>query len=370
MKRKDVICVLLGVLLALSFLCCNAFAENDYGASDIENAIPENAAEKLDELGITSNNESITSNLTIKSIFDMLVNAICEQATSPLRMLALFVAVILLSALLESFKGSEKSSVSEVFDIVSILSGAGILTIFFCEIMAAVTAGTSALSTFLLTFVPSFGGILTVNGLSGTAAVYNALIITATQVFSYISTAFIMPASTSLLGISLAGTVNPDLHIENIASFAKKAICWILGLIMTVFSGLLSIQSFITSSADSVALRAARFTFSSGIPIVGGAVADALSTVQGGMQLIKSNIGVFGIITIVVIILPPLISVLSYKLVLSVAEAVCSVFGVTKLNSLVKCAQSILSVFMAILVFFSLCAVVSTALMLAINTTV
>lgn len=52
---------------------------------------------------------------------------------------------------------------------------------------------------------------------------------------------------------------------------------------MTVFTGLLSIQSIVGTSADTLGVKAAKFVVSNFVPIVGSAVADAYTTMRSGL---------------------------------------------------------------------------------------
>ena len=129
----------------------------------------------------------------------------------------------------------------------------------------------------------------------------------------------------------------------------------------------MGMQSFITSSADSVAMKAAKFAVSNSVPIVGGAVSDALSTVKGSLALVKSSMGTFGIIAGVSLVMPALVSVICYKLALTIAAAISDMFGVSSLTSLLKSGESVITIIMSLLFCFMIMIIVSTALILAIG---
>lgn len=68
-----------------------------------------------------------------------------------------------------------------------------------------------------------------------------------------------------------------------------------------------------------------------------------------------------------VMILPPLITVALYRLALSVAEAFSSVFGIKELSELFKAAGWVMSIIMAVIVCFLLLNTISAVIMLAIG---
>ena len=134
---------------------------------------------------------------------------------------------------------------------------------------------------------------------------------------------------------------------------------------MTVFMSILSVQTFVTSSADSVLIRTAKFAVSSGVPIVGGTISDAVSTVHGSLALIKSSVGTYGLIAAAVIILPTLINVVCYRLSVTAAEAVSDIFGVKELSSLLKSCGAVMSIIIAVIVCFLLLNTIAAVIMLA-----
>lgn len=86
---------------------------------------------------------------------------------------------------------------------------------------------------------------------------------------------------------------------------------------MTVFTGLLSIQSIVGTSADTLGVKAAKFVVSNFVPIVGSAVADAYTTMRSGLGLLRGATGAFGIIALCVTLLPPILETLCLYLAMT-----------------------------------------------------
>ena len=54
-----------------------------------------------------------------------------------------------------------------------------------------------------------------------------------------------------------------------------------------LFSFLLSVQTLLAGAADSLGARTARFALASFVPVAGGMIAEALSTLRGGMAYVR-----------------------------------------------------------------------------------
>lgn len=368
-KRKGFIRFLAAVTAAV-FMCGQAYAEDllDFGREDIIEAVPQEAQDGLQKFGASPYDTEGITEIGAGEFFGFLWENVTTQLEGPLKLFFIYTAVIILCALLSAFKESISSEgLNAVFEVTAVVSGAGAVTFFLSGVIDAAENTVDSLSAFLSTFVPSFAGISAAQGMTGTATLYNTGVIAAVQVFSFISSNVVIPAACGILGVTLAGAISPELRIEKLSGAAKKAINWCLGLMTTLFSGLLSVQTIISASSDSVAMRAAKYTFSSAVPIIGGAASDALSTVHGGLSLIKNSVGAFGLITVAVTVIPVFALILCYRASLWASVTVAELFGVNKLACVISAVEGALSVITAVLVAFSMLAVVSTAVMIAVN---
>ncbi|MCL2693942.1 MAG: stage III sporulation protein AE, partial [Oscillospiraceae bacterium] len=324
------------IFIFLFFLfTLNSRAYENFGQDELMNALPGDVQGILHESQITPDNAGALG-ITPFSVLVSVFGVFADEVTKPLRMLAALVGVILLCAVAETLRDGAGGKGSDVFGVVGVLAGAGLMITYISDCAARAVETLNTGSVFLLTFVPIFAGIMAVCGQLTTASVFSASIVAAGQIFTYITTMLLAPLTSCILGVSTAGAVNPDLRIDRLAETVKKIVVWLLGLLVTVFVGLLSLQSFISTSADTVALRAMKFTVSSSVPFVGGAVSDALATVRGSLNLLRGSTGTFGIIAGLAILVPPLISVFCHKIALSIAAAVCDIFGVNRLSALLK----------------------------------
>ncbi|MCM1299630.1 MAG: stage III sporulation protein AE [Firmicutes bacterium] len=365
MKIKDLLMVIL-LLSSLFFLSSKVYAEDiyDFGGSEIYGALPDEASEKLDELNVSAENGGIE--LTPKKVFENIWGLICENISSPLSILVSVIAVIVLCTVIESLNESG-SKLSEAFNSAGILACSGIICTGFGSVISAAKTAAQGLYSFLSVYIPAFGGIMAANGQTASATAYCGIITVAVELFSQTFTLIVIPLTSCIMGISVAGAVNPDLKINSFASMAQKAVNWILAFVMTVFAGLLSVQGFVGAAADSASMKAVKFTVSGTVPIVGGAVSDALLAVKGSIGVIKASTGSFGIIASAAVILPALISLGLYRLILILLSAVSDCFGTSQLTPLLKSAESVVSILIAVIVCFWTVAVASTALMLAIG---
>ena len=78
-----------------------------------------------------------------------------------------------------------------------------------------------------------------------------------------------------MLAFSVTGAVQSDLRVSAISGGLKNAVVLLLTLLLTIFCGVLSMQSFVTSASDNLAMKTGKLLIGNMVPIVEGAVSDA-----------------------------------------------------------------------------------------------
>jgi stage III sporulation protein AE len=105
--------------------------------------------------------------------------------------------------------------------------------------------------------------------------------------------------------------------LKRIGGFIKWIVNTVLGVFLLAFIGYLNISGAISGSADAATVKAAKFTVSNMVPVVGGILSDAAETVLAGASVLRSAIGVFGMLAIIAMCLTPFLHLgahyLAYK---------------------------------------------------------
>lgn len=351
---------LLLAILALFFFNYRARAEDfDYGREELIEALPDEARDYLDSEQISPESPRVFSfGEALKGAWELLKG----KASAPLRMLCGLCGVVLLCALAESL--AEAGSLKTALSAVGALCGAGIAASAMYEMLQDSLAAISAAANFMLVFIPVLTGISAALGHTLTAAAVNSAILGGTQLFSQLAANFLAPFCGAILGVSTAGAVSPQLKLDKLAEVIKKLVVWGLSLVMTIFMGVLSLQTAVSAASDNAAIKAAKFVVSQGVPLVGGTVSDAVNTLHSGIAIVKSGVGVYGIIAVAVMILPVLASLVCYKAATLAAEGLAEVFGQKELAALFKSFGAVVTIITAIVICVLLINTIAGAIVL------
>ena len=160
----------------------------------------------------------------------------------------------------------------------------------------------------------------------------------------------VVPVCAFCMAAALCQAIGGDTSLRGITSAIRKTYTFTLGLIMTVLLASLSASTTLATAADSLAARTAKLVSSSVIPTVGGAVGETLRTVAASVGVLKSVVGIGGILLVALLVLPTFLSLLATRLVFLLAGGLAEMLGCEKearllgeLGSVFGCLLSVVS---------------------------
>ena len=209
-------------------------------------------------------------------------------------------------------------------------------------------------NSLMLGMIPVAGTVWAMGGNISTASVGSAGLYSFLTISEFFCARTLMPITSLCIAFALCRSLSPELDLQGFSSAIKKTYTFSLGFIMTLMLALLSAQSSLSAAADSTAARAAKMVTSSMIPIVGGSVSETLRTVASSVQYIKSVVGVSGIVFLLMLLLPTLISLLLTRLAFLFSGSVADLLGCERESRLIGELGSIYGCMIAVV---SMCSV-------------
>jgi len=195
----------------------------------------------------------------------------------------------------------------------------------------------------------------------------STLLLGASQTVSYISNFVVVPLLGGYMAISLASSVSPIISRSGIAEGIKKLSFWIMSLMTTLFVGILSIQTAVNASADTLSLKTAKFIIGSSVPVAGTVLSEALTTVTASMGLLKSTVGVYGVIACCAIFLPLIAELLIWRVMLLLTVCVSDLFSLSQISAMLRCVDTVMSVITGIILLTCAMFVISLTVVVTVG---
>lgn len=283
------------------------------------------------------------------------------------KLLVTIVMISVLSMVLETLQTAfERKTVSKVAYTICYLVVLVIAVNSFNVAVGYAKEAIDRMVEFMLAMIPllfallaSMGGILTVS-------VTHPLIVFMIHTIGGMIHRVIFPLLFFSAVLHLVSDISDKYKLNQLAGLLRKVGMGVLGVLFTVFLGVISVRGITSSVTDGVTIRAAKYITGNFVPVVGKMFADATDTVITASLLVKNAIGLSGVIIILFLCAFPAIKILVLALIYNVAAAVMQPLGETPIVScLSTIGKSMLYVFAALaavsLMFFLAVTIMLTA---------
>ncbi len=251
--------------------------------------------------------------------------------------------IVLALSVLESFSDGIKT-VSDLVGATAIaallLGGANSLIHLGSETIRQLSDYGRLLLPVMSTAMAAQGGV------TASTAIYAGTTLFDTVLSSLIAK-LLVPMIYLYLALAAANAAVGEDLLKKGRDFVKWLMTWCLKTILYVFTGYIGITGVISGTTDAAALKAAKITISSAVPVVGGILSDASEAVLVSAGLAKNVAGIYGILAILAVYLGPFLKIGIHYLVLKLTAAVCSVFGSKRITELIGDFSSAMGMLLA-----------------------
>ena len=331
------------------------------GAGDLKYALDDDSRAFFEENDIDASDYGFVNDISVSSVFSHIATFLKSGMKSPLKAGISVLCIILIAAAFTAFNLENEKFAPAVYAATLAVTLIIVTDIWNC-ILTGVNAAKGC-SSFMLAFIPIFIGIMAVSGRTVTAAASNTVLLAATNFLSSAMSFFVLPILGAYLSLSVSTSVSPLLERSGTVGLIKKISVWAMSLISTIFIGILSIQTAVNSAADTLTLKTTKFIVGTSVPVAGAALSEATSTIFASISLLKSSVGIYGIIAIFVILIPIVIELIMWRLILLLDAAIADIFSLSKISGLLRAVDTMLSILLGILLFIGALFIISLTIL-------
>lgn len=250
-----------------------------------------------------------------------------------------------------------------------VIAGIGAAT--FLDVAGCAKETISNLAMFMRTMVPISLATLATSGAFVSAGTFEFTVVSVIEITQWVLEYVFLPLIMMSAAMSLVNNLSKDLNAEKMVQFMNKTTKWGIGVLMTLFVGVMGLQGIVAGSADGLTLKLTKFAASNLIPLVGGALSETAETVMNCSVVIKNAVGVFGIIAVALIVAVPVVKIsaclIMFRLCAAMLQMVCD-------KRMVKCisefADSISGIFAILAVVAVMFIIILTIIINAGNSVV
>ncbi len=355
---------ILFVLLLLFLFQINSFSINE--SQKLWNSIDDSTKEYLNELGVDNLKLEELFKVTPSRVMKFVFNLVMNKTSSLSKKLIIIFVVLVFSSIALSFL-KQTNKMENIIDYVCII----VILSFVMEPIGQLLTDSATViknsAIFINTYLPVMTGVIVASKSPNLAITYNSFSILISNVISVFADKLFVPIISVLFSLNIISSFSVEAFQIKILKTIRRVITIVLSLFSTVFTGLLTTQSILASSSDSIALKGIKFISGTFIPIVGGNVGDAISSVMSSFMIMKNTLGIFIIFVVILINLPVMIELLVWYFFFSFCSIISSLFYMNKITDILDSLASTISLLNIILFFITFILVISTGIIIVMG---
>ena len=315
---------------------------NDLDLSELQQYLDQNGDSYLFNFGNTAKEiveYLIKGNLCSEfgGFLNELFSIIFKDVINLVPAFATVTAVALLSAVVSAAEGSilGKSSAK----IVHLACYSLIILILSSMLIGVVGGCTDCIDNVkkqIEIITPILATLTVLTGGTSSAAIYQPSAVFLSGGAVEIVSCFIFPATVGVVVLNFMSRFNPQMSFSGVTALLKSLMKWVIGITVTVFSIFITAQSSASSLFDGIIFKATKYVVSNSVPIVGNFLSSGFDMLSSAGLLIKSSVGVCGIILLLFEIIKPIITLISFSIILKIVGAIVQPIGENVLYGLLS----------------------------------
>ncbi|MCM3738240.1 stage III sporulation protein AE [Bacillus cytotoxicus] len=263
------------------------------------------------------------------------------------KLLGTLIMLTIFSALLQSLQSAfAKSSVGKIADAVVYM----VLIVFalnsFYVVMTYTRETIQTMIDFILALLPILLALIATGGGVVSVSFFHPIIVFLMNTSGMLMNYIVLPLLLLATILSIVSTMSDQYKVTKLSKLLQNVSVSIIGIFLTIFLGVLSVQGTATAVADGIAVKTAKFVTGNFIPVVGRMFTEAADTVLSASALLKNTVGIVGVVILLLIVAFPAIQIFCIAFIYKFAAAVLQPVGG---GAIIKCldivGRSIIYVF-------------------------
>lgn len=308
----------------------------------------------------------VDTNQLLKNIFPLLGTEIKES----LKVMGSILIIVLIHSVLKSISDNlNNKSVAQITYYVQYILIATVIMTNFSSIITLTKEAVGNMISFIQLLFPLLMTLMLASGSVVSVNLVQPIILFIINLISNIFQSIIIPIILVGTALAIVSKISDRIQIDKLSKFLKSSAVWVIGILLTIFVGVLSIEGTLGSSVDGITAKTAKAAVSSFIPVVGKVLGDAVDTVIGCSAILKNAIGIVGVIVVIAICITPILKLAIITIIYHLTAALCEPIADSKIVSLISQMADTFKILLAIVCSISVMLIIGITLVINISNT-
>ena len=274
---------------------------------------------------------------SLKQIGEKGMDSLEGLVKSTLRSCLLILVITLLCGLAEGLEASTGGDPLKLTTLAAILS---ITAVAVGDVHSLLGMGEETISNMEALgdiLLPAVSMATAASGTPASAAVKYGITIIFSDLLIRLIHRLLIPLCYAYVAAGVAWAALGNEGLKRVGALLKWLITILLSVFLLAFIAYLNLSGVISGGADAATVKAAKFTISNMVPVVGGVISDTAETLLAGAGVLRNAAGVFGMLAVLGICMVPFLNLgLHYLLYKCTAALAATASGNGRVTGLIE----------------------------------
>lgn len=311
---------------------------------------------------------AVTGKIDNEKIVKSILGLFGKEIVSSITVLGSIIIIIVIHSILKNIsEGLENKSIAQITYYVQYILIVTLIMTNFAQIITMVKDSVQNLVGFMDCLIPILITLMVTTGSIVSANLLQPIILFIVTFIGNFMNAIILPLVLVSTALGIVSKISDRIQIDKLSKFFKSSVVWILGVVLTLFVGIVSVEGSLSSSVDGITAKTTKAAVSSFIPVVGKILGDAVDTVIGCSSILKNAVGIVGVIIIIGICVIPIVKLTVLMIIYYLGAAICQPIADEKIIKLLDQMGDTFKTLLAILCSISVMFIIGVTLVIKIS---
>ena len=196
-------------------------------------------------------NDAIKGKVDNSTLLKRFLNLLGDEVTTSIKSIASIIAIIIIHSILKSVSENlENDGIAKLIYYVQYIMIVTIIMSNFTDIIKMVQDTCTNLVAFMNMLVPLLITLMMYTGSITTSGLLEPIILFMINFIGNIIQNILIPLILIITSLIIISKISDKIQIDKISTFIKSGIVWFLGIVLTIFVGVISLEGTMSASVD------------------------------------------------------------------------------------------------------------------------
>ena len=312
--------------------------------------------------------DAISGDINLQGFLGKVIKLTGKEVASTIRSLGYILVIIIIHSIIKNISdGLGNNQIGEITHYVVYILIVTLIMTNFSEMINLIRETTSSLVGFLNSLLPILLSLMITTGNIVTASTIQPILLMVITFIGNFISSVLLPLILIGTALGIISKISDKVQISKLSKFFKSSVVWVLGIVLTIFVGILSLEGTLTSSVDGLTAKTTKAVVTSTIPVVGKILGETVDAVLGCSNILKNAVGFVGIFVVISISILPIIKLAIMSISFNLTAALSEPIADKKIVSVLEQMGDTFKVLLGMVIAISVMLIIGLTLVIKIT---